>query len=380
MKTMKRYSTIYVILLVALLMGGCQSDGSFDNKLYIKSTAKTGEILFTGGEADQERVLQAELAMPAEQDIKITYGVDESLVKTYNEAYYDKAELLPAENYEWIEGKALIHAGGVLSTEARILFKGFSSLNRDKVYVLPVSISEANIDILRSARTYYYVIRGASLINVVADIDENYLSVNWSNPGVCNNLPQVTMEALIRVRNFDKMISSVMGIEGKFLIRLGDANFPSNQIQIATNRGNFPGADPNKGLPVNEWVHVALTYDAPSGSMIIYVNGRKQSEGTLSAGNVSLGNSNFYIGRSYDNNRSLAGEISECRIWNIVRSQEEIAKNPYYVDPGTEGLVAYWKFDDGAGSTVKDHTVNGNNAVANNTLKWTPVKLPAPAK
>ncbi len=377
---MKRYSTICVILLVALLMGGCQSDGSFDNKLYIKSTGKTGEILFTGGEADQEKVLQAELAMPAEQDIKITYKVDESLVKVYNEAYYDKAELLPAENYEWIESEALIHAGGVLSTEARILFKGFSSLNRDKVYVLPVSISEANIDILRSARTYYYVIRGASLINVVADIEENYLSVNWSNPGVCNNLSQLTMEALIRVRNFDKMISTLMGIEGSFLIRIGDANFPSNQIQIATNRGNFPAADSNKGLPVNEWVHVALTYDASDGSAIIYVDGKKQSEGTLSVGNVNLGSSNFFIGRSYDDNRWLAGEISECRIWNIVRSQEEIAENPYYVDPESEGLVAYWKFDEGAGNTVKDHTGNGNNAVANTTLKWTPVKLPASEK
>ena len=51
-------------------------------------------------------MLQAELAMPAEQDIKITYKVDESLVKVYNEAYYDKAELLPAENYEWIEAEA----------------------------------------------------------------------------------------------------------------------------------------------------------------------------------------------------------------------------------------------------------------------------------
>ncbi len=97
MKTMKRYNNIYVILLLTLLMGGCQSDGSFDNKLYIKSAAKTGEILFTAGEADQEKVLQAELAMPAEQDIKITYRVDESLVKTYNEAYYDNAEMLPAE-------------------------------------------------------------------------------------------------------------------------------------------------------------------------------------------------------------------------------------------------------------------------------------------
>ena len=114
--------------------------------------------------------------------------------------------------------------------------------------------------------------------------------------------------------------------------------------------------------------------------MIIYVNGKKQSEGTLSVGNVNLGSSNFFIGRSYDDNRWLAGEISECRIWNIVRSQEEIAENPYYVDPQSEGLVAYWKFDEGAGNTVKDHTGNGNNAVANTTLKWTPVKLPASAK
>lgn len=364
-----------------LLVGSCQSDNdSFDNKLYIKSNTKVGEILFTGGDPDQEKVLQAEMAMPAEQDIKITYRVDNSLVDTYNEAYYETAELLPAGNYEWIETESIIYAGTVLSTESRILFKEFSQLDRDKVYVLPVTISDTNIAVLKSARTYYYVVRGASLINVVADIDENYLSVKWTNPSVCNNLTQVTMEALIRVRNFDKMISTIMGIEGSFLIRIGDANFPSNQIQIATNFGNFPSSDVNKGLPVNEWVHVALTFDASSRTAIIYVNGKKQSEDFLYISTVNLGNNNFFIGRSYDDNRWLAGEISECRIWNIIRSQEEIANNPYSVDPDSEGLVAYWKFDEGAGSTVKDHSGNGNDALANNTLKWTPVKLPAPGQ
>lgn len=373
---MKLHSKIFTLLLTALLISSCQSDGGFDNKLYIKSNTKTGEILFTGGESDQIRVLQAEIAMPAAQDIKVMYRVDQSLVNRYNEAFYDNAELLPADNYEWIEPEAIINAGGVMSTEASILFKNFSSLNRDKVYVLPVTISDTNIDILPSKRTYYYVIRGASLINVVGDIDENYLSVNWANPAVCNNLSQVTMEALIRVRNFDKMISTVMGIEGSFLIRIGDANFPSNQIQIATNRGNFPNSDSNKGLPVNEWVHIALTLDTSNGQIIVYVNGKKQSEGTSSVTSVNLGSSGFHIGKSYDDNRWLAGEISECRIWNTVRTQEEIADNPYYVDPNSEGLVAYWKFDDGAGSTVKDHTPNGNHAVANSPLKWTSVKLP----
>lgn len=384
---MKRFTTnICIMLLFALVMVNCDSDGSFDNKLYIKSEAKVGEILLKGVAPDVEKVLRAELAKPAEQDISIVYKADPSLVSIYNQAYYDNAEILPEEHYEWIEPKAVINAGGVLSTEAKILFKNFASIDREKVYVLPVTISDANIDILQSARTYYYVIKGAALINVVADIEENYLSVNWTNPSVCNNLSQVTMEALIRVRNFDKMISTVMGIEGQFLIRIGDANFPSNQIQIATSRVNFPDANSNKGLPVNEWVHIAMTYDAgkpdklDDGVIAVYVNGKKQSEGALDVGSVDLGRPDFFIGRSYDDNRSLAGEIAECRIWNVVRTQEEIAANPYVVDPSSAGLVAYWKFDEGAGITVKDHTGNGNNAVANGTLKWTPVSLPEASK
>ena len=33
----------------------------------------------------------------------------------------------------------------------------------------------------------------------------------------------LTAEALIRVSKFDKMLTSIMGIEGKFLLRIGDA-------------------------------------------------------------------------------------------------------------------------------------------------------------
>lgn len=378
---MKHKSYIFFVLMLAFLVGSCQKDeGSFDNKLYIQEKTKVGELLLKAGVNNVERTLRCGLAKPAESEINITYKVDESLVEKYNKAYYDKAIALPTANYELAEPKAKIVAGGVLSTEAIVSFKNLSELDRDKVYVLPVTIADANIDILQSARTYYYVIKGAALINVVGDIDENFLTIDWKKPEVCNNLQQLTMEALIRARNFDKQISTVMGIEGYFLIRIGDAGFPSNQIQIATNNGNFPDRDSNKGLPTNEWVHVALTYDAGNGSMIVYVNGKKQSEGVKHLGVRNLGSGGFHIGKSWDNARWLAGEIAECRIWNVVRTPEQIAENPYYVAPESEGLVAYWKFDDGAGDIVKDHTENGNHAKSNNTLKWTPVILPAPKK
>lgn len=377
---MKHYILCAALFVMTFSFGCDNSDDDFDNKAYVSSSSKISELLVKAGLNDVEKSIQAAIAKPNNQDIFVKYRVDPVLVKTYNMAYYDSAVMLPTENYSFPENTVTITAGNVLSKELKVLFSDLSRLDREIVYVLPITMDSEDIDVLESAKTMYYVIKGAALINVVADIEANYLTVNWTKPDVCNNLSQLTMEALVRVRNFDRMISTVMGIEGQFLIRLGDAGFPSNQIQIATRGGNFPDGDTNKGLPTNEWVHIALTYDSSTGAMVVYVNGSKQSETIKSLGDINLGKggtSGFCIGRSYADERYLAGEISECRIWNIARTTEEIAANPYYVDPDSEGLVAYWKFNDESALSIEDRTGNGNNAVAKSTLRWSPVALPA---
>jgi hypothetical protein len=345
---MKRIN-LYLLpaLLTVILFSGCrQDDGSYDNKVY-NITDKVGTLLIKGSIVNDERTIQAALAKPAEQDVVITYKVDPSLLSVYNAAYNEHAVILPAEHYEIPEPKVTITAGSVRSTEVVVYFKNINELNRELVYVLPVAMASANIEMLESARVTYYVLKGAALINVVADLEDNYLNMTaWQNAGVVNNLTKLTLEALIRARDYDRQISTVMGIEGRFLIRLGDANFPSNQIQVATSAGNFPSSDANKGLPVNEWTHIAVTFDITDGSKyVIYVNGKVQSEGTRTGlSSVSFGTggaSGFYIGRSYADDRFLAGEFSECRIWNTVRTQEEIAANIYEVDPANEpNLVA----------------------------------------
>lgn len=384
---MKRYQ-LYLAsaLLASTAFISCQNDNeSFENKAYINANSKVGSILIKGSVTTDSRTIQAAIAQPATQDITITYRVAPSLVDTYNAAFYDNAIVLPENHYELPQPQAYITAGSVRSTEVIVYFKDINLLDREKVYVLPITIDNANIGVLESARTTYYVLKGAALINVVADIESNYLHIDtWAKPAAVNDLSQITMEALIRARNYDRQISTIMGIEGKFLIRLGDAGFPSNQIQVACS-SNFPSADSNKGLPTNEWVHIAVTYDSSNGEMKIYVNGKVQSERSKSIGKINLavnGKDGFYIGRSYADDRFLAGEISECRIWNVVRTKEEIANNPYEVAPNTEGLVAYWKCNEGGGNVVKDHTENGNNLTAKSgtTLKWTPVSLPVQAK
>lgn len=190
-------------------------------------------------------------------------------------------------------------------------------------------------------------------------------------------MKEVTLEALIYPREFGKLISTIMGVEGTFLMRIGDAGVPDNQIQIATHNGNFTSA--KLQLETNKWQHVAMTYSQTTQEMKVYVNGRMMAETKMQCIPHLVGNGsdrNFLVGKSYDDNRWLSGCISEVRVWDVVRTPEQIADNIYTVDPKTKGLVAYWKFDDNSSLEVQDYTGNGNNLKANEKLKWKAVSLP----
>lgn len=377
---MKKHILYLPLLAAAMLVAACQSNDeeNFDNKAFINASSMVSDNIVKGETAPSTQTLNVELARPAEKDMTATFAVDASLLDTYNMAYYDNAELLPDSCYTVDNGNVTIDAGSVRSTDASFTFQKLGSLDRSKRYVLPVQATSPDIAFTASSNRYYFVFRAGALINLVADIQDNYLDVTWNTPDLVRNMKQVTFEALIYVREWQD-ISTVMGIEGKFLMRIGDAGYPNNRIQIATSRGNFAT---NTDLPTNEWVHVAMTYDADKGEMITYVNGLKSCDNTaFNCGPVNIvGNGsdrNFLIGKSYEDKRDLNGCISEARVWSVVRTQEEIANNFYTVDPNSEGLVAYWKFDDNSSTTVKDYSPNGNNAKAQKgNLVWKTVSLP----
>lgn len=372
-----KYYFLFALMLSSLLLGCSDDADEFGNQVYTNISSEVNTLLIKPSLDSSVQSLSIAMARPEDRVVTVSYKADPSLVARYNERFYDNAVALEADYYNIPESTVEIKPGGVRSNEINIEFVDINLLDRDVVYVLPVTIANSNIKVLESKRTVYYVFKGAALINVVPDIEENYFVANsWNNPAPLTNLSELTIEALIRVRDYSKMISTVMGIEGHFLIRLGDAGFPSNQIQVVTPRGNFPDGDSSKGLPQNQWVHMAVTYKS-SGDVEVYVDGKLQSSGKTRGGSVTLARAgDFYIGRSYEDSRYLSGEISECRIWNVIRTQEEIANNFYEVDPESEGLVAYWKCDDGVGNEVKDHTSNENHLKSKTDVKWNSVSLP----
>lgn len=384
---LKNIYLVSVALLAGLFTACSDNDiENFDNKVFINAKTMTSNVLLKNTVSETEGSFQISMARPETQDITISLKADFSLVSTYNSTYYDTAEALPEGYYTIETPQTKILAGAVTSDEVTVKFHKLTELDREKVYVLPVTVDQASIGVLNSAGTMYYVLKGAALINTVPDMTKNLVYVTWTNPDVANNLKQLTAEALIRVNKFDKMLTSIMGIEGKFLLRIGDAGIPQNQFQVATSNGNV--SDESLAIPTGEWTHIAVTYDADASKMIIYINGKNMLETSFNCGEVNWGQTKtdegngFWIGHSYNRDRWLEGNISEVRIWKRILTLEEInAKDHFYqVEPNADGLVSYWKFDEGAGTTIHDYSGNENHATAVESLTWNQVELPAPVK
>lgn len=222
----------------------------------------------------------------------------------------------------------------------------------------------------------------------------------WNDPAPVTNMKAFTLEALVNptVVRYSGSLSTIMGIEGKFLVRLGDVGIPWYQVQVCWDSGksnywgNIEGKLSNSNMKVNlnEWTHIAVTFG--EGTVKVFINGEEKGSTTTNVpASVNFGITHndeqapqgqqitrcFWVGYSYESTRDFQGMMSELRIWNRVLTADELANEArrYSVDPKSEGLVTYWKCDEGQGNVIKDHT-SYRNDLASDGLKWEPVSLP----
>lgn len=384
----------YILVLTTLAAAaftGCKNEDldeyHFDNKFYISSTILNDDLLIKDGEPDYARTIESRLAQPAGQEVNVTLEAMPRLTADYNAIYRDQAIALPSENYELTESQITIHAGSVAGESVEIRFKGIDQLDKKTRYVLPVTVTRCDgVDLLSSRSTVFYIVRAGALVNVVANIQKMYFPINWSADAqpLVRGMKSVTVEALVRssdwVAERGDALSTVFGVEGHFLIRIGDSDRPRDQLQmVAPSGGNWPEPNVAPALPVNKWIHIAVVWDAATSERYYYQNGElvASSNAPLTGSVTLVGQSNgCYIGKAWDNTRWLPGEISELRVWSVQRTADEIRENMYGVPPTTPGLVAYWKFNDGAGSQIKDYAYGTNLTATGGTPTWIQVSLP----
>ena len=113
----------------------------------------------------------------------------------------------------------------------------------------------------------------------------------------------------------------------------------------------MPRASSRRGI----WSHLAFTYDATAGSdnFKLYLNGQLIAT-TTATGDLATGDGIFLAGY-YG-----TWDITELRLWNLVRTPEELKANMYKaLEKGATGLMAYYRFK----NTSKDFSGRGHDGL-----------------
>jgi hypothetical protein len=125
-------------------------------------------------------------------------------------------------------------------------------------------------------------------------------------------------------------------------------------------------------LPINQWNHLAFTWDASTNSIVGYRNGELNST-IITTQNSSFGNNNsMTIGARTDGQQLFKGTIDELRIWNDLRTPCEIYAGANNTFTTTQpNLVASYSFNQGiangtnTGVTTLNELNNNYNATLN---------------
>lgn len=160
---------------------------------------------------------------------------------------------------------------------------------------------------------------------------------------VANFLPSgsYTKEAWVRARSFSAFSNNI--VSGSTVAFWA----PNGNLSSGHNFNYFTCSD-GATMNLNQWYHVAVTYDGGTNTMILYKDGVQVATGNP-VGVYS--DTEMFIG-AYDDGVAPGylwdGQIDEVRIWNVVRTPAEIAASANCLLTRDEfGLLAYFDFEQG---------------------------------
>ena len=134
--------------------------------------------------------------------------------------------------------------------------------------------------------------------------------------------------------------------------------------------------------------HIAITWDGSNSatSMKIFINGIMDTSSISSISNININipstteDNRFKIGlrdyaSSWSGSDSLVGyhkgTIDDASVWNISLDSNQIQQYMNCSPSGNEtGLVGYWDFEEGSGTTTADQTSNANDGTLNGGVTW----------
>lgn len=368
-RIMMKYIRFGIVAALAFVLAGCVGKDMFDaspEAIVMTGTDNSPLIKFAVEEAPSAYPVTVSATGEVTEDITVSIAVDNSLVEKYNEAHKTSYYALPESAISLEKSSVVIKAGSAASETSLLSVVSTDDFVDGRIYVIPVTITGVkggNLDVLETSRTAYIRISRVYYFPAL-DLSNTNLYANYIFPDdKAMELPTHTVEVKFYANSWhsstSEPISRMLGIydknEAGYLYRIGENGLDKNQLQV--NKSNAAAFNSATRFSENTWYTLTVTYDGSATRL--YVDGVRDSEmsngGPLTFQRIELGMS----WGGYRTKQYFDGRIAEIRIWDRVLSASEIQLGLCGVDPKSEGLRAYWKFNEGEGHIFHDATGNG---------------------
>lgn len=383
-------TTLGLALLFVCVLS-CKKSKFGDPVILVTGTEVGPIVKFPVENTPAEYLVSATTTFKATEDMQVVFELDTAAISRYNKENRTNYYAVPASAIQITDLNTLVKAGTASSSPVHVKVISTSPLIDGRSYLIPLSIKSVtggDMTVLESSRTIF--------LRIARIIDFPALSMNNSNAGTTGtpgtrgrfnatalfdtqnpvNLPNFTLEiknlvyafrggdgntnpqpiqTLIHWTNLDE--SSTIGL------RYGELGNPNNSLQLFGKLGSAFAY----GINPNQWYTISVTYDGSTALM--YVDGNKVAELNVS---MVMQFSRLNLGQNwggYDTRQYFNGRIAECRVWSRALTASEIKLNLCGADPNADGLLAYWKFNEGTGSKFR----NSSSAGAKYDMDWTKV-------
>ncbi|WP_270089100.1 DUF1735 and LamG domain-containing protein [Sphingobacterium sp. SYP-B4668] len=369
---------LMLIALFAITVFACTKGDKFDydkEAILMTGTEVNAMVRFVVEDTPSSYTVTASATEKVDEDITLDFAYDGAKLDEYNQSNGSNFYPVPSGAIELGGNTAVIKAGAASSTGIQVKVISTDQFVDGRTYVIPISIKRVtggSFAVLESSRTIYLRI---SRVSSFSSLDMNNTSL-YSNfifdDSKAIDLDKYTYEVKCFVNDWHtspEPISRLCSFTSKNeqrsnMLRFGENGQAINSLQWVNPGGSLIS---KTRFNTGQWYTISLSYDGSKFTM--YVDGTKDSE-MAGSGNVTF--QRFELGMSwagYPSMQFFNGRIAEVRVWKKALSSGEIKNGICGVDPTSDDLVAYWKFNETEGHIFHDASQNGYDMDWSNTYR-----------
>lgn len=366
-------------VLSSALFSSCEDAKApaIDNLVYLNEASSEKSLEVTMQEGVTVAHVTVRLAHAISKDVTVHLKTDSDYLRTYNAQNESSIKEVDAANVKFPES-VVIKAGATSADPVGIEITSFETAGAQ--FAIPFTIASVDGEVEKSIESSRIILNLVKPLKQLVPAFRWYNGMSTGTPEEWNNLelPNYTLEWWCRISspmggsgfsiNNQAIFNS--GSEGtEMYIRFGDlvytvgGSYVYNFLQIKTMGAQFDTGDPAQGFGLlgNTWMHFALTYDAATGTSLLYKDGVQVNSLKTAAGKPMV-ITRFSMVSSGSQYFQDICEMCQVRFWKTTRSANQIQKNMFSeVDYHHPDLLLYLPMNETDGSKLNDVTGNGHD-------------------